>query len=444
MPADLHQSARAALGRYFGFPDFRPVQARVVASVIAARDTLAILPTGGGKSVCFQVPALVRPGLTLVVSPLIALMQDQVSALAARSIPAASLTSHMDRAAQETIVRRAREGSVRLLYLSPERAPRAAAELAGIPVGILAVDEAHCISEWGHDFRPAYRRLREFRQSIGRPPVVALTGSATPAVATDIVTSLGMSRPVIHRSSFDRPNLRFEVETVRDIGDRLRRVVAELYARPGLAIVYVPTRNLADGVARRLRFASLRAAPYHAALSRERRAETLTRFTGGDLDVVVATSAFGMGIDVAAVRLVLHWGIPPTPEAYYQEAGRAGRDGERSRCVLLHHPADADLHRRQLAVTFPDRALLERIWTGRQARSRIPREILASADRLSGELGRSPNRADWTRVGRRRKAAEARISAIERYAAGRGCRRATLLGYFGEAPGRCAGCDRCR
>ena len=443
--ADRIAEARRLLHGYYGFQDFRPLQRRVVQSVLAGRDVLAVLPTGGGKSICFQVPGLVLGGLTVVISPLLALMQDQIAALQSRGIAADTLNSLKTPSDQEGILAKVADGSMRLLYVSPERAPRLALDLARCnqrPT-LLAIDEAHCISEWGHDFRPGYRQLALFREELRNPPTVALTGSATPEVRTDIVRSLSYGKHDLHLGSFDRPNLRFEVQRIRGSAERLPRVRAMLAPRPGLAIVYVPTRNSADAVAQALWFAGHRSASYHAGLTRERRAEVLTRFTAEELDVVVATSAFGMGIDAPRVRLVIHWGMPPTPEAYYQEAGRAGRDGQAARCVLLHHVSDAEIHRRQLDVTFPPRKLLEELWADPARRARQPAAVVASADRLAAELCPEHGAVDWPRVHRRRAAAAERLQVVERYATMAKCRRQALLAYFGEEAQPCGNCDVC-
>jgi ATP-dependent DNA helicase RecQ len=438
--------ARQLLYRHFGFSDFRPGQSPIIQSILQGQDTLAILPTGGGKSICFQVPALVLGGLTVVISPLISLMQDQVEAARARGLPAACLNSSLSKAEQDTVRHSIGEGSLRLLYVSPERLERLSLELRerGIRPRLLVVDEAHCIAEWGHDFRPSYRKLARLRYRLGRPQAVALTGSATPGVRDEIARTLRMREGcATHLSSFDRGNLWFAAIRVPSEKERLRALLQLLHGDDSMAIVYASTRGTTEAVARALCQAGHRAAAYHAGLPKARRTSTLDDFLRDRVDVIVATCAFGMGIDKPNVRLVVHWAPPPTPEAYYQEAGRAGRDGEFARCVLLWRPTDTMLHRRQLDVTFPPARLLERIWSNPSTKVGVPANVLDSAERLRRELHPERGPVDWRPVVERRRKAEARIWAVEAYVAGNGCRRARLVGYFGEKLHRCSGCDRC-
>jgi ATP-dependent DNA helicase RecQ len=420
-----------------------------VAGILAGRDVLAILPTGGGKSVCFQVPALALEGLTIVVSPLISLMQDQVEACHRRGIAAAALTSASPADERAHTLEQLARRELRLLYLSPERLVGRAAELGAL-VGrpaLLAVDEAHCISEWGPDFRPEFRRLGRARRALGEPPCAALTGSATPEVRADIMRVLGLGArdrrgPVVVLRSFDRQNLHFAVQQVRSERERFERLVALLRTHDRLAIVYVSTRSVAEALTRSLRFAGFSALPYHARLEGEQRAAILRRFLSEDVDVVVATCAFGMGIDAPRVRLVAHWTLPGSPEAYYQEAGRAGRDGEAAHCVLLHRRGDAGMHRRMLDVTLPPERLLRRAWADPAVARGQSVEVRASIARLHAELVRD-GAVNWEPHRTRRRGIGARIAMMRRFATGWGCRRRKLLGYFGEPPSSCSGCDWC-
>jgi ATP-dependent DNA helicase RecQ len=335
-------AARATLEQRFGYPRFRTHQLKVLGPLLAGRDVLAVLPTGAGKSLCFQIPALLGSGLTLVISPLISLMQDQVAALQRRGVAAAYVDSQLDADCRRAVLDAACGNRLAMLYCAPERLSSLVYRLraAGTRVALLAVDEAHCICEWGSEFRPVYRRLGLFRSLLGRPVTIALTGSATPAARADILSVLRMPDAHVVVTSFDRPNLAFAVRRVRDDRERFAAFRAQVRDSPGASIVYTPTRRLTELVARAFLRASIRVAPYHAGLTPGVRRRVLRAFLADRVRVIVATSAFGMGIDKPDVRRVLHWGPSPTLEAYYQEAGRAGRDGHPSECLILWRPED--------------------------------------------------------------------------------------------------------
>ena len=335
-------AARAVLEERFGFARFRVHQLKVLGPLLAGRDVLAVLPTGAGKSLCYQVPALLSPGLTLVISPLISLMQDQVAALRRRAIAAAYVNSQLDADQRRVILEAATGGRLSLLYCAPERLASLTRRLlaARTPLSLFAIDEAHCITEWGNEFRPVYRGLGTFRSMLGRPPTIALTGSATPAARRDILHVLRMPDAQVVVTSFDRPNLEFCVRRVHDDRERFAIIRARVRNAAGGSLIYAPTRRLTELVTRALLRMSVRAAPYHAGLSAGVRRRVLRAFLADQVRVIVATSAFGMGIDKPDVRQVFHWGPPPTLEAYYQEAGRAGRDGKTSECNVLWRRAD--------------------------------------------------------------------------------------------------------
>ncbi|HEY2749385.1 MAG TPA: ATP-dependent DNA helicase RecQ [Polyangia bacterium] len=400
------------LGR-FGLGQFRPGQREIIEAVLAGRPTIAVLPTGAGKSLCYQLPAVALDGLAVVVSPLISLMKDQVDALTARGIAATFINSSIGPDERAERLRAAVRGELRLVYVAPERfrAPGVAAALARAKPALLAVDEAHCMVEWGHDFRPDYARLGEVHAELGAPRIVALTATATPDVRKAIAAALGMREPAVFVRGFDRQNLQLSVEPAQGGDDKLRRVLRLLAApeaRGAPAIVYAATRKKAAEVAASLRQAGVAASAYHAGLGDEERAEVQDAWMRDEVRVVVATNAFGMGVDKRDVRLVVHHELPGSAEAYYQEAGRAGRDGLPAKCVLLFNHADVRL--REFLITS----------SGNDGPPRPAAVVEAERERLR---------------------------AMMSYAYARGCRRAFLLEYFGDETHRCGGdalpCDNC-
>jgi len=329
-----------------GYESFRPGQREAVEAALDGCDSLIVMPTGGGKSLCYQLPGLASPDLTVVVSPLIALMNDQWLRLSAAGHPVTMIASGMSGEEAGAALEMVRSGEARIVYCSPERfGSRVFLDaLAQRRIDLLAVDEAHCVSEWGHDFRPDYLRLPQIADRLGRPTVMACTATATEMVADEIATRFGMLDPLLVRAGFDRPNLSFDVVRLEGAGSKARRTAlleAGLGDRSNLpAIVYCGTRKDTDEVAEDLRAVGLAAAPYHAGMEAEERTATQRRFMAGEVEVIVATNAFGMGVDKADVRSVWHMAIPTSVEAYYQEAGRAGRDGLPAKAVLLAMRSD--------------------------------------------------------------------------------------------------------
>jgi len=356
--------AVASLRQHFGFEDFREGQREVIGSILEGKDAVVVMPTGSGKSLCYQLPAMILDGVTLVVSPLISLMKDQVDALQARGLPATFVNSSIPEAEQHARIESLRRREHKLVYIAPERfrSSRFNAALQSIPISLVAVDEAHCISTWGHDFRPDYLRLRHVIRSLGNIRTLALTATATPYVRSDIIQQLGLEHPQTFVSGFDRPNLRIEVVHTEKVKEKIARIKRLSQSHEGSGIVYASTRKAVEEVGRELKRAKVSVSTYHAGMTDAVRVRAQEDFMNGRTQMIVATNAFGMGIDKRDIRFVAHYQMPGSIEAYYQEIGRAGRDGLPSTCVLLFNYADKNTHDFFIEGSYPDLALVKSVY----------------------------------------------------------------------------------
>lgn len=406
------------LQKHFNFSDFRAGQQEIVEAIIAGKDVVALMPTGGGKSLCYQLPAIISDKLSIVISPLIALMKDQVDALNARGIGATYLNSTLDPEESAKRMDDIRSGKTKILYIAPERfgSSHFKKEFAAMDVQLVAVDEAHCVSQWGHDFRPDYLKIKQYIGLLkNRPIIAAFTATATPEVKDDIIERLGLFKPQVFIRGFDRPNLKFFVQAELKPTERKAELLRIIKSLEGSGVVYALTRKHTEEIAAELNHAGISAVAYHAGIAGEKRNRIQNDFMENRHKVIVATIAFGMGVDKADVRYVIHCGMPASLEGYYQEAGRAGRDGETAYCILLHSKRDNATHNFLIQSTR--------------------REMLAQ--------GKS-----WEDATKVIDIKYDRLEKIKEYVLGGKCRRKIILKYFDDpahatSKENCGGCDVC-
>lgn len=462
------------LRRQFGLREFRPGQERVIRAVLARRDTLAVMPTGSGKSLTYQLPAMVLDGVTVVVSPLLALMKDQTDKLRRRGVVAARLDSTLTASGERHTLQAIEEGQHRLIYATPERAASTdfKSELGGRPVALLVIDEAHCVSQWGHDFRPSYLGLKRAVDELGRPPVLALTATATARVMEDIQERLGMQDVAIVHGGFARPELQFAVRAVDDERAQVRRLLRLVRRIRGSGIVYCSTIGTVEGLAGALARLGLRVGKYHGKMNKDDRDHEQARFMRNQVRVMIATNAFGLGVDKPDIRFVIHYNLPGSVEQYYQEAGRSGRDGKPARCILLWRPGDEEVQKHFVTQKYPGREQVRSVarslcaGPGKleeialragtpQKKAQVVLAMLAESH-LARELAGSiwapvdEHAADEQTVWRaaeayrkKREGDRERLQVMLDYAVSKRCRVQYLLAYFGEEPPPCGRCDVC-
>jgi ATP-dependent DNA helicase RecQ len=403
--------AREALRKYFGFREFLDGQEEVMANILGGRDTLVIMPTGGGKSLCYQLPALVMEGVTIVVSPLIALMKDQVDALERRGIPATLINSTLSLSEQQERIAALRRGEYKLVYVAPERfrSRMFTNTMRQVEIALFAVDEAHCLSQWGHDFRPDYFRLGEALEELGRPQVVALTATATPEVRADILKVLTLRDPFVTIRGFQRPNLSLNVTHTKKHDDKYARL-KQIIREHKKGIIYCSTRKRVDEVGEALAEMNIKAVEYHGGLDDKERESRQNQFINRERDIAVATNAFGMGIDRSDVRFVVHYDVPGSIEAYYQEAGRAGRDGEPSYCELFFNFADTKTQEFFLDGANPSIDVIQSIYQALLNKANSQHEVEATIEDLTDYAGLKNSMAVSSSLGHL-----ARAGYIERF-----------------------------
>ena len=476
-----------ALRKYFGFDAFRPDQDEIIDALVAGEDVLVVMPTGGGKSLCYQLPALLKEGVAVVVSPLIALMKDQVDTLHAQGIAASFVNSSLNASEQRRVLQEVSAGIIKLLYIAPERFrdPRFTAALATIKISFFAIDEAHCVSLWGHDFRPDYLRVGEEIRQLGRPPIAAFTATATPEVRADILTALHLKEPRQFITGFERPNLEFRVSQTNKNADKYAHL-SGLIEKYKTGIIYCATRKRVDKVAEQLTAWDIAHASYHGGMDDESRVKAQEAFFKKRVDVVAATNAFGMGIDRPDLRFIAHFEMPGSVEAYYQEAGRAGRDGLPAVCDLLYCYHDRRIQEFFIEGSNPSKSLIVDLYThlrqitddAHEAHISINdlSEMMKSSNsmavgaalihlsrygyierfditgqRIRGTRLLNPNlrphdlQIDTEALAEKEHRDRAKLEAMLEYAQALDCRQVWILDYFGERNARpCGRCDHCQ
>lgn len=477
-----------ALLEHFNLPKFRNNQEAVINAVLERKDVLVVMPTGGGKSLCYQLPALMLEGLTVVVSPLISLMQDQVDSLERLGIPATLINSTLSPEEVDTRFSDIKAGKYKLVYIAPERfrSPRFVQMMQGLKISLFAIDEAHCISQWGHDFRPDYMRLGQSIANLGRPPIVALTATATPTVQDDIIKNLHLSDPQKFVSGFSRPNLELRVVNADKDVEKYAHL-GRLIESQKKGIIYCATRKRVDKVALVLKTWDCSVVAYHAGMTDDQRKKVQDDFLQGKVDVAVATNAFGMGIDRSDIRFVAHFEIPGSLEAYYQEVGRAGRDGEESICELYYSYADKRIQEFFIDGSNPSRQLIEKVYqqlnreanlhyevylsiddiaelsgSGKNSmavgaslsvlaragcieRFDIPRQRIKGTRLLKPDLNPKDLPVDYTALMEKESRDREKLETIIRFSTSVGCRQQWIMRYFGESGSEeCEQCDQCK
>ena len=468
---DRKEQVQGLLEKYFGYTKFRKGQWEVIDSILNKRNAIAIFPTGGGKSLCFQLPALMMPGTTIVISPLISLMKDQVDYLVENGIAASFISSTLSDHEAQRRVKEMEGGSYKIVYIAPERfqSESFTDALKHIHIPFVAIDEAHCVSQWGHNFRPSYLKIKDLIQRIGNPVVAAFTATANERVQKDIITLLGLSQCRLFIGSFDRPNLEFRIEEPSDPDTYVLNYARNHKGRSG--IVYASTRRKVENLYYFLRNNGIKAGMYHAGLTAEQRNRHQDSFINDNITIMVATNAFGMGIDKSDVRYIIHYNMPMSMESYYQEAGRAGRDSRKAVCILLKNDDDYSLNKFIISGNYPPVKAVENLFNRVQKRkiSGIPTEVILSRKTAGTNMRESalrkvieygyvqirngvafPTEKDRFKltqkdIDRHKEEELTKLDIMDHYFDEKTCLRSYILRYFNEEPEeeRCGNCSIC-